>query len=278
MMPLWVVLIWICWISVIPSLAQIYRWTDEKGGVHYTDNPGTIPPERRPHSMRSLPPVSEEAADAAPTPQRLPPPFATRGGPQDNTLPAEDVSLLQQHARALEQQIAALRQERQTLLEQLKAVRPIKTNPAFGQKRRQVETAGRSLAAIEQQLDALYAELLQVQTTLQERESGEPSAETQSPRATGVDRQGHDRAYWQQRLEALRTRLQQAREERQAILEQLAPETGDTRQAFGRRGREVLELVQRLEQADQDMRQAEAALQALQQDATRAGAPAAWLQ
>jgi hypothetical protein len=185
---------------------------------------------------------------------------------------------LQQRAQALEQQIAELLQERQALLEELKAVRPIKTNPAFGQKRRQVETTGQALAAIEQQLDALYAELQQVQTTLQEREQGQRPAETERPRAAGVDRQGHDQAYWQQRLEPLRTRLQQARKQRQAILEQLAPDTEEARRSFGRRGREVLELVQRLEQTDQEIRQTEAAMQAVRQEAAHAGAPAVWLQ
>src|SRR6516165_1045000 len=36
------------------EVAQIYRWTDETGRVHFTNNPDSIPPDRRPDS-RQLP-------------------------------------------------------------------------------------------------------------------------------------------------------------------------------------------------------------------------------
>jgi len=48
--------------------------------------------------------------------------------------------------------------------------------------------------------------------------------------------------------------------------------------SFGRRGQEVLQLVQTLEQLDQEIHTAETDLQALRRQAANTGAPAAWLQ
>jgi septation ring formation regulator EzrA len=181
--------------------------------------------------------------------------------------------------KTLEQQIDQARQKRQHYLEQLKATRPVRTNPAFGRKRRRVDDVGRSLAEVERQLDTLQAELQQVQTKLRQVEQPQPSASSASARppsrAVTFDLQGHNRAYWQRRLGAVHTRLRQAQEQRQTVLERLASEHQGS---YGRRGKEVLRLTQTLEQLEQDMRNAEAALQALRQEATRAGAPAEWLQ
>jgi hypothetical protein len=191
----------------------------------------------------------------------------------------ESASLLQEQARTLDEQIAAALQERQTYLDQLKAIREVRASPAFGQQRRQIDELGRSLAAVERRLDTLYAARQQVQTKLQ---GSEPSAARPAPAGQGpqgavvLDKQGHDRAYWRQRLEPLQAQLRQAQEQRQALLAQLAPE--DERRSFGRRGVEVLRHTQALERIEQTIRTTETALQALQQDATRAGAPAEWLQ
>ena len=39
MMGLWIALVWLMWVSVSPALAEVYRWTDDAGKVHLTDNP-----------------------------------------------------------------------------------------------------------------------------------------------------------------------------------------------------------------------------------------------
>jgi hypothetical protein len=186
---------------------------------------------------------------------------------------------LRQRITVLEQQIATALQQRQSLLKRFQAVRDIRMSPAFGQQRRRVDDAGRELAGIEKQLDMLYAELQQVQTTLLEREQAQRLGESSSlPGAPGsVDAQGHDQAYWQQRVVALRVRLQHARAQRQEVLAQFDPVEGTERSGFGRRGHEVLQLVQTLEQTWQELRMTEAALQALHQEASRSGAPLAWL-
>jgi Domain of unknown function (DUF4124) len=277
MRQLWCLLLWICWLSVMPGLAQVYRWTDKDGRLHYTDNPEAIPADRRPYSRPLSPPDTGDTSRSAPTSPSPPQPSAPRSAPHE---PPAEIALLQQQARRLEQQIAVILQERQDLLAQLKAVRPIRMNPAFGQQRRRVDEAGHVLAEVEKQLDALYAELQEVQATLQEREQAQPSGRIPStaPGEVVVDTQGHDQAYWRQRVASVQAQLQHAREQRQAILTQLAPETPEERSAFGRRGREVLQLVEALERTTQDIRAAEAALQAVRQEAYQAGAPAAWLQ
>jgi Domain of unknown function (DUF4124) len=274
-----ITLLCLWWGGVAPGLAQIYRWTDDAGRVHFTDNPGTIPPERRKHS-RQLPPDTTGSGDAADVPSRsLAPsvPTATADSPQPAA--SESAAHLQEQARTLEEQIAAALQERQTYLDQLNAIREVQASPAFGQQRRHIDELGRSLAAVERRLDTLYAARQQVQAKLQEREQvASPAPAGQDPQeAVLLDKQGHDRAYWRQRLEPLQARLRQAQEQRQAILAQLAAPIEEGR-SFGRRGVEVLRHAHALERLEQDIRTTETALQALRQDAPRAGAPVEWLQ
>jgi Domain of unknown function (DUF4124) len=259
-------------------MAQVYRWTDDNGRIHYTDNPETIPPHRRAASRLLAPSDAGQPSEPPPAPQTSPPAVVSTQAPSATV--SEDASRLQQRVQLLEQQIATVLQKRQQLLDQIKAVRAIRTNPAFGQERRRVDAPGRELATVEHQLDALYAELHDAQAALQEREQIQhQGASAHRPSGeVALDTQGHDQAYWRQRAASLQARLQQVREQRQAILAQLAPETEEERSAFGRRGREVLQLVQALEQTWQDLRAAEAAWLALQQEASQAGAPAAWLQ
>ena len=45
-MGLWIALVWLIWVSVSPALAEVYRWTDEAGKIHLTDNLDTIPAKR----------------------------------------------------------------------------------------------------------------------------------------------------------------------------------------------------------------------------------------
>src|SRR5262245_13447592 len=85
MMRLWIALLWLIWVSVSPALAEIYRWTDEAGKVHLTDNPDTIPPayRARARSSRSGPSATDEtpSVDVRPSP---PQPL-----PADRTLAAQ---------------------------------------------------------------------------------------------------------------------------------------------------------------------------------------------
>jgi hypothetical protein len=262
-------------LPVAVSVAQIYRWTDETGRIHFTNNPDTIPPDRRPDSRQLPPGIPATPPPASVAPPVSPPSAPISTGTQSAT--ATDILLLQQKVQAVEQQIAAAQQERQHLLGELRAERPIRMNPDFPRERRRVDEMGRALAAIEIQLDTLHAEL---QDLLQQPGAEEESvrAPTPSPaREVILDNQGHDQDYWQQRLGTLRERLQNARQQRQIILENLGAELSEDR-SFGRRGEEVLEWVKTLEQLDQDIRTAETDIQALRRQAASAGAPAVWLQ
>jgi hypothetical protein len=269
----WCLLLGILFLLATESLAQIYRWTDDAGRVHFTNNPETIPADRLPYSRQITPapsatPPPSDVAPAAPLPSTPPPGESQR----EPAAPAAD---LQQRIHALEQQIAAARQERQQILNQLKAVRPIRMNPAFGRERRHVDALGRALATVEQQLDTLYAELQQL--SWQQSAATAGTSNTSAAEAVLLDKQGHDQSYWQQRFQTLQERLQQARQQRQAILAELAGELSDERGAFGRRGQEVLQLVNTLEQLNQEIHETETALQALRRQAMQAGAPAQWL-
>ena len=100
---------------------------------------------------------------ATPPPASVAPPVSPPSAPVPagaQSATPTGMSPLQQKAQAVEQQIAAAQQERQHLLDELREVRPIRMNPAFGgRERRRVDEMGRALAALEMQLDTLYAEL-----------------------------------------------------------------------------------------------------------------------
>src|SRR5712691_1070479 len=73
----WIALVWLIWVSVSPALAELYRWRDDAGKIHLTDNPDTIPPAYRARARASGAdtPAADEtpSADAQPAPpQPLP--------------------------------------------------------------------------------------------------------------------------------------------------------------------------------------------------------------
>jgi uncharacterized protein DUF4124 len=63
----WLLAIWlsVCWVELVG--AQIYKWTDSQGNVHFTDNPGRIPAESR---------ANVEEVEQARPPDALAPPSA----------------------------------------------------------------------------------------------------------------------------------------------------------------------------------------------------------
>jgi hypothetical protein len=173
----------------------------------------------------------------------------------------------------LERQIAAARQERQAYLEQLSSERPVYANPLFVRQRRQIAELGYALLTVEQQLDALQAALEQAQQHQQA-----PLAPPPEQSNVVLDRAGNDATYWQQRVTAVRERLQEAQVQRRDILTQLTAAADGGQGIIGRQGFEILQQAQALKQAEQEIDAAEVALQAMQQEALQAGAPLAWLQ
>jgi uncharacterized protein DUF4124 len=259
----WIALAWLIWVSLSPALAEVYRWTDDAGKVHLTDNPDTIPPAYRARARASE--SETPATDAQPTPpQRLP----TRRRPAAPA-PAPAATPAGPHIIELEQQIAVARRERQTYLEQLSGIRSVYATPEFVRQRRQIAELGHALLTVEQQLDTLEQALQQLQ-----------AQEAPPPQQSDIilDQEGNDATYWQGRMAAARERVQQAHTQRRDLLSQLAAVAGTEQRLMGRQGHEVLQLAPALQQVEQEIDAAETALQAAQQEALQAGAPREWLQ
>jgi hypothetical protein len=269
MMGLWIACIWLIWVSTSPALAEVYRWTDNAGKIHLTDNPDTIPLayRTRARASGSGTPAADEtpSVDAPPSP---PQPLPVERTPASQTPEPSDAPSAPQIA-ALEQQIAMARQERQTYLEQLSGVRDVQATPLFVRQRRQIAELGYALLTVEQQLDTLEQALQQLQ-----------ARHTPPLEASDVvlDNAGNDATYWQRRVTAARERLQQAQMQRLDLLTQLGAVDGGEERIMGRQGHDVLQQAQALKQVEQEIDAAKAALQAMQQEALQAGAPQAWLQ
>jgi len=142
MMGLWIALIWLIWVSISPALAEIYRWTDDAGIIHFTNDPGTIPPayRARAHASESDTPADDETStvDAQPSPPQPPPAERT----PVTQAPASSVAPTAPQIVDLEQQIAAASQERQTYFEQLGDIRNVQATPPFVRQRRQIGDGG----------------------------------------------------------------------------------------------------------------------------------------
>src|SRR5262245_57753884 len=202
MMRFWITLWWLIWVSVAPALAQLYRWTDDAGRIHITDNPATIPPayRDRAHSSTSEVPTADTNADSPPVAPSLPP----RPPAPSRPLPQDTISTLKPQIQELQEQITTARQERQTHLDQLRNERPVHATPEFVRQRRQIAETGQALLLVEQKIDALAAALERAQKQWQAQQT------PPTPNPTGFDQAGHDATYWQGRLSAIRDRLRQA--------------------------------------------------------------------
>ena len=269
----------ILWGTVVLGWAEIYRWKDATGQIHFTDNPEAIPEAYRGQVQAPLP----ESDSDDPGPALGPPPIPPRSSPppaseETRLRPgAADSGPVKQKIRILEQQLAAAHQQRQAYIDQINAKRPIRMNPAFGSKRRQVADLGQELAAVERQIDSLQAALQQAQAAA--------APASQNP-ATGASRPDGERqnptletaSVWQQRFQTARERVRQAQEQRQDVLTRLSGDDQGPREAFGRRGREVIQQTQELQRLEQEIGTAEAALQSLEAAAERAGVPPGWRQ
>jgi hypothetical protein len=66
--------------SAVPSLADIYRWEDGSGGVHFTDDPSTIPAKYR-GKAREIQKTPPEAGQPSLSTMGAPPPPSSPPGP-----------------------------------------------------------------------------------------------------------------------------------------------------------------------------------------------------
>src|SRR5919202_1780428 len=108
MRQLWIALVWLIWVSVSPALAEVYRWTDDAGKIHLTDNPDSIPPAYRARARASgsgTPATAETpAVEAQPSPSQPPPADRAPASQAPSAAPTA------QQIAALERQIAEARQ------------------------------------------------------------------------------------------------------------------------------------------------------------------------
>jgi len=73
-------------LALIPqlSLAQVYRWVDEKGGVHFTDDMTQIPEKYRPKTERTA--IPQETGVSKPQPDKAAPGAANKEEPYKDRL------------------------------------------------------------------------------------------------------------------------------------------------------------------------------------------------
>jgi hypothetical protein len=72
-----------CIVLIQPGYAQVYKWTDDKGVVHFTDDPGRIPEKYQGKAETSAAPVESRPIpppQAPSTPQAAPPAPASPPG------------------------------------------------------------------------------------------------------------------------------------------------------------------------------------------------------
>ncbi|MGE3540802.1 MAG: DUF4124 domain-containing protein [Candidatus Tectimicrobiota bacterium] len=278
MRSLWIIFIWVNVLGLSPAFAQLYRWTDETGQVHITDDPSTIPA-----AQRDQPGVSTTApaapADQRTTPQQ--PPLAPQrprppaGTAQPSPFTHGPSPSLRQRVQTLQQEIATARQQRQTYLDRLRSTRTVHTTPEFVRHRRQIGELGRALVAVEQRLDTLEAEHERLQSALATQA---PSLAVQRTQQEGFDAAGRNAAYWHRRAQPIRTQLDEAQSQRRDLLAQLTAITTDDNRPAERQGRNLLMLAEQLQQVETSIDRLEQAWQTLRQEATRAAIPPDWLQ
>ena len=112
-----------------PSRADIYRWEDSQGTVHFTDDISNIPPQYRKNSTLLI----REAPSFAPLPQAAPPAGIPQASPPPNAGPA--LSAQEQAEREKEdlasqvEQLKAKIAAKETHISAVDAKRSLAVNP-----------------------------------------------------------------------------------------------------------------------------------------------------
>jgi hypothetical protein len=72
-----------------PVSAQVYKWTDKKGTVHFTDNPEELPEPMRSEALRKLREEREKKKEQDKLRPAVPPPSVQRPTPLPSAQPAQ---------------------------------------------------------------------------------------------------------------------------------------------------------------------------------------------
>lgn len=106
--------------------ADIYKWTDDQGTLHFTDDPTTIPPSKRDQMSPFIKEPPPSAAQDAPAPPPSAPAYS--GQPERETFsppPARGASDLEQEIEQLRAKISA----KESLIRAVDEKRSLATNP-----------------------------------------------------------------------------------------------------------------------------------------------------
>ena len=109
----------------LPCAADIYRWVDGEGGVHYTDDPSLIPApyrEKATRTLREAPPVSVIPGPAPGPAAPGVPAVPAGGGPPP--IPTDRETLLQET-----EQVRAMIEAKENHIRAVDEKRSLATNP-----------------------------------------------------------------------------------------------------------------------------------------------------
>jgi len=116
---------------VNPSLADIYRWEDESGGVHFTDDLSTIPAKHRgkAREIQKTPPAAGQpslSTMGAPPP----PPPAPSFSPRPSNLDTPDQQVIPEDAAAMQaEKLRAKIDAKEKLIRAVDEKQSLATNP-----------------------------------------------------------------------------------------------------------------------------------------------------
>jgi hypothetical protein len=114
--------------GVRDARADIFKWVDDQGTLHFTDDPSTIPASKREQSTAPFikePPKSASPAESAPRPA----PSAVESAPPPEVVSPDSG---ENHAEALEREIEQLKAKiaaKESLIRYVDEKRSLATNP-----------------------------------------------------------------------------------------------------------------------------------------------------
>lgn len=71
-----VIIIWVCLALAMPAFAGLYKWTDENGKIHFTNDPSQIPLDHR--NKKDMKKLTSDRKEALNTPNTAPKPKQVR--------------------------------------------------------------------------------------------------------------------------------------------------------------------------------------------------------
>ena len=118
-------------LACAPSRADIFRWVDDQGTLHFTDDPASIPAQKRDqHAVPIIkePPKSSQPATEVPPASPAPAPAAEPSAPPSVYVPATGENGFESLQREIEQLKAKI-EAKEALVRAVDEKRSLATNP-----------------------------------------------------------------------------------------------------------------------------------------------------